>query len=186
MRLAILLLLAACATSKTQEAHSTFQNSEQALLSEGKQVEQHTEAGPETITTTVEEFSLPQKEVVPSDPEIKETSEHPAQRGVSVAQGASSDARRGPLLVKRTVTVDRRGPVVQDTSLQAQGSLRTHAEAKADAEAHSQATMKPSGLLGGLMALWPEALFALLACTAFAVWRLKPSWLTAILKVFTQ
>lgn len=134
-------------TEVKTEAHEELQQVTQQR--ESQVVTQTVQTGPETITTTTEEY-----EAVPvvAQDEVPGT---PKPRPPSV-----------PVLVKRIVTVDQRGPVLAETHSVAKEAAQTVTSKKADAKTDTTRTTRygpPWWLLavGGVV----------LAAAGYAVWR---------------
>jgi hypothetical protein len=152
MRVAILLLLVGCKTSHSldvqQEAHST----------EGLAVEQTVQTGPETITTTVEEF---------------ETGGLPAGDGAAPKSAKPLTQQpptlpHAPVLVKRTVTVDQRAPAVAETHIEANGSL----EEKSGLKKEDKAAPAAGCMLG--LGFWGAIAIAAVLGVAVLYLKLRP------------
>lgn len=157
----LLLTWCGCATSKTSEQHLDAVTAvDSAALAQATET-RTVQTGPETITTTVEEF----------------VQEAPPRAGpVSAPTAARAPASGPPAIIRRTVTVDQRGPSLQQTTLNAQASTETHATAALASEAHS--SKKTSW--------WPPwwlwlGAAAAIAGAAYAVWRIRPPWIKWLL-----
>ncbi len=158
-------LLMAC--SHSSKSIVSVQQSEKKNTAATQHVEVVTRqvTGPETITTTVREFALPAaapREVMPSEPERQpERLRRPVadQHGLSVAQGVAGEPAHGPL-IRETVTVDQRGPTSTSTSLNAQASTETHAEAAVKAEGQTTDKSRPSAGCAFGLGVWGLASLA--------------------------
>lgn len=118
--------------------------------------EREEKRGPETVTTTVEEFAIPTAAAQADDRTGACCMSHIASNGGAVheamtlgpAGSADSRVAAQPLLIKRTVTVKTTGPVDVDTSTRAERATEAKAETKIDAATHTHGStiydIKPS------------------------------------------
>lgn len=176
-KIAIALLLAACKTSSASSSTSAVAVTRDGKDTETATVTQRVETGPETITTTVEEWVPGPSSPDGSDPRAGAQSTNSA---VSIGGRVPAAPPRGygsnptlpahPVLVKRTTIVDQRGPASTDTHVEAAGASETHAEVKGEAKSESKHTFAPAGLFALLGALWPWLLLAG-AVAALGYWR---------------
>lgn len=118
-----LLTIGLCGCTRTSEVKTSEKTAFQQEL-KGRERDRSTEVvqtGPQTVTTTVEEFAVatPEEAREVALAGSADTSSgaapaiRPAHAGVGIQGAAPASPHQGfPLLVKRTVTVDQRGPVV--------------------------------------------------------------------------
>lgn len=128
-------------------------------------VTQTVQTGPETITTTTEEYVFLEKETAPAGAvSTSANGEHIAL----VTAPHTAEVRtlpQTPILVKRTVVVDQRGPVIDTTVAAATTAVA--------AVAHSDATKASSvGLSWKFYAAGALAIL-LLAGAAYVLWHAK-------------
>ena len=156
MRCAALLLLVACSTTRSAETHAQ----------ESATVEEEVRAGPETITTTVEEYGAPQEAQAEAPaggvPDVQAAQGREAQARVGGEHRAETAI--GRVLIKRTVVVDQRAPAV----------VETHTQTTEAVEAKTASATKPSvGCMLGL-GFYAACGLGLLALAAYLYMRLKP------------
>lgn len=139
--------------------------------------------GPETITTTVEEFG-------PSSP----SGSDPRAEAQSTNSAGSQDSLRGRVtavpppglssapilpfrrvLVKRTITIDQRSPSLTESKLEGSAASETRKESKVDLSGELDKSLKPAGILGSLLGLWPFLLIGALALAGVIGWRILKS-----------
>lgn len=164
--------LCACTFTRDKKAdeHLALQEHQehQAAVHETETVQ----TGSETITTTIEEYEAEEPPQVPAGPQAaaaQEGSQHPDGRPAPVR----------PLLVKRTVTVDQRSPVI---ATKAREVLETGAEdVGLDMTRHTEDDAKTSPALAGY--LWMVLAAAVVAGAAWAAWKFSlPGKILAWLK----
>lgn len=160
-----MLALAGCTRTVETRAESALREDVAVRAEARERVTEVTKSGPETITTTVEEWEVGSVASVQA-PSLDPVANQRREQGASLPQRAA--------LVKRTVTVDQRGPVV-DTRHEAASSTAT-ATASIVASSKSSTESKtsywpPAGLLvflgiavaGGGYVVWRFSLFGRLA-----------------------
>lgn len=141
----LLVALTGCKTSHTLDVTSSLKAEvkKDQLLKEGEV--RRTEIGPETITTTVEEFGCPLEQgwrvvdgacvLPPSGPDLSHSfgpTFRPHRVAVDHPDGAPEPANMASLpqtgvLLKRTVTVDHRGPSLSESAFERNTATETHA-----------------------------------------------------------
>lgn len=156
----LMLALAGCTRTVETRAESALREDVAVRAEARERVTEVTKSGPETITTTVEEWEVGSVASVQA-PSLDPVANQRREQGASLPQRAA--------LVKRTVTVDQRGPVV-DTRHEAASSTAT-ATASIVASSKSSTESKTS--------YWPPWwLFAggagLLVLSGWAAWKFTP------------
>ena len=152
-RAALLLLLVGCKTTSSAESHASVDATTDRDTTAAKTVTSRVETGPETVTTTVEEFA-PAAEVDAGTPDAGQPPPRPRR-----------------ILVKRTVIVDTKAPVVADTRTEATRATEQHSEVKGETQAKSAHTMAPVGIFAVLAGLWPWLLVAAFVVAGVVGWR---------------
>jgi hypothetical protein len=128
-------------------------------------VNKTTTAGPEHVVETVEEFA----ELVPDGGLSHDSPVQPIGHNVSTT----------PILIKRTVTVTDRGPIVEHVD----AVVKTETAKQTATEVKKQDESRPFGLFALLAVAWPFLLAALPVVAGFLAWKLKPPWLDWIWKL---
>lgn len=149
-RLVLWLLLGYgfCGCTRTVEtrAESTLQATQAVQEKASETTTETVQTGPETITTTVEEWAAAPAAQVSSRNQA--AADHPRP-------GAES-AAAPPILVKRTVTVDRRGPILDVKASVETSSLKSQQSIQATTKTATKATTSywpPAWLLATLAGL---------------------------------
>lgn len=171
-RLALWLLLgyALCGCTRTvevkAETHAELQ--QETRQRETQAVSSTVQTGPETITTTVEEFEMPQGSPLAGDTA--------PNRVLTISELADArptmfpaDAQKMPpaaVMVKRTVIVDQRGPVVATTRAVDKEIANTTLAAKVD----EKKDLKRTTRYGPAWWVWVSAAVAL-GLAVWLVWR---------------
>lgn len=177
MRWLALALLCACTFSKEKKEDEHLTVQEHATEQRDRQATEVKQIGPETITTTTEEYEDADEpgDVRSGDPD----------GGLPVGpvrqSGHQVDAPRpiGRVLIKRTVVVDRRGPVVDTKTTQAE---ETGCEdVGLDLTRHVETTSKTSPALAGY--LWMALAAAAVVGAGWLAWKFSlPGKLLALLR----
>jgi cobalamin biosynthesis Mg chelatase CobN len=154
--LCLALGLAACAHRSEVRTEASVHETTQETV----------QTGPETITTTVEEF------VVAPEPSMSADQANHAGRSPIASKepqppGTTQvEAIRSTHLVKRTVTVDERGPVTATSTDTKQAATKTEAS-------NSSTPQLPAVKCGFGGSVWGLVVLLVLLGAAFALWRLK-------------
>lgn len=166
--LAFALLLCGCAHKHAEEHSASAEIHETARIEQETHSITTVQRGPETITTTVEEFA-PLPSVEASDIPRADTARGATPMGLQPPPTARVDMLpRAPILVKRTIIVDQRGPASTTIAAEAKGA--STAAIAAEAEAHDK--LRTSTSVGPSPLAW--ALIALaLAGAGLAAWKLR-------------
>lgn len=153
-RLALIALLGCTRSSEVKTEAKTDLRAEE-------NVTQTVQTGPETITTTTEEYAIPNLAAT-------EVSRDGDSQILTRRRSAPRDggAKTVPtLLVKRTVVVDQRGPVIDTTVAAATTTVAT--------DSHSDATKASSVGLSWKFYAAGVLVVLLLAGAAYVLWRAK-------------
>lgn len=165
MKWLAVVLICGCTFSKEKKEDEHLAVQEHATQKLDEQSTETKQSGPETITTTTEEYEDADE---PGDVRGGDL-----DGGLPVGPvhqpGHQVDAPRpiGRVLVKRTVTVDQRGPVVDTKTVQAQ---ETGCEdVGLDLTRHTETKTKDAPALAGY--LWMALAAAVVAGGAWAAWK---------------
>lgn len=136
---AICLVPLLCCCTRTKEVHEQEHAAAQATVQTAseKQFDETLQRGPETITTTVEEYE--DAAVLAGSPDGG-TADHPV---IPAAAGHVGGVVQ-PVLIKRTVVVDQRGAVTDTKTAEAKGAS-TAAFAATDDKKIDEKTVTKSG-----------------------------------------
>lgn len=183
-RLAVwaLLTIGLCACTftrdkKDDEHLAVHEHQEQKLDRQSNEVKQ---SGPETITTTVEEYEVESAGIEPALPaNVAPEMDQPGIGPSASTKPPRNQATAAHVLVKRTVTVDQRGPVVDTKTVQAQ---ETGCEDLGlDMTRHTETTSKTSPALAGY--LWMALAAAAVAGAGWLAWKFSlPGKLLALIR----
>lgn len=176
-RLALLLVLCACSFSKEKQDDEHLAVQEHAAQKLDEHETSTMQAGPETITTTTEEYEDVDESVLVRSGD--------AGGGLPVGPvhqfGHQVDAPRpiGRVLIKRTVVVDQRGPVVETKTREAE---ETGAEdVGLDMTRHTEMASKTSPALAGW--LWMALAAAAVVGAGWLAWKFSlPGKLLALIR----
>jgi len=159
----------ACKTASSASSHATAQVEQQTDASGKVTTTETVTSGPETVTTTTEEYGL--EDASPrADAPVGPRPAPATGPGFESGEALATVRRRGPL-VKRTVVVDQRSPAVAVTRAEGTTATETRTEVKTDTQAQTAHSNAPSGLFGSLLGLWPLLLLAILALAGWIGWR---------------
>lgn len=160
--LAIFTSCCACTFTrdKKDDEHLAVQEHAEQQLAEHEQETKQT--GPETITTTIEEYD--------DDDPGSDSGTDGGVAGGGEPRGAPDVARRAtvaPHLIKRTVVVDQRGPVVDTKTREAQEAGSE--DVGLDMTRHIEVKTKDAPALAGW--LWIALAVAAVAGVGWAAWK---------------
>lgn len=162
-----LLTIGLCGCTRTKdvraEEHATLQETRSATMQ--RDIVKTVQTGPETITTTTEEF-----EVGAGSNAQATQADAPANVGQREHRVGNPEdagvAPRAPFLVKRTVTVDQKGPTVTAIAAEAKGASSAALAATDDKKLEEKTTTRwgPPWWVWALLA-------AVVAGAAWAAWK---------------
>lgn len=178
VRIALLLLIVGCSTSKTAEHDLHVVQQQDLVGTEQMHVDTTTQQGPETITTTVEEFAYADMGVAGADGGVIRDGD---ERRISTDGEARQETRaavdRGlhaERVIRRTVTVDQRGPITETTHVDLDAGVTVQTSATLEGHDKSDKEMKPAaGCMLGLGFWGAIAIAAALAVAALYL-KLRP------------
>lgn len=146
------------------ETHETASLVEKQLSKE--KVVETVQVGPETITTTVEEFEIAPPLLLSSGQHLPSFDGPEQSAGPVSARGAAPIMPPAPILVKRTITVDQRGPSIDTKASEATASSSATQAIKLDSKTETTTKTRYGP------PLWLLALLAAaLALVVWLVWR---------------
>lgn len=178
------LWLIACTHSRVERHEASAELHETVQATTDQRVDETVQRGPETITTTVEEFAYAPQDglaaahesgLAPDEPAGPPGAAHPqpVPRGArEIAGGSGGGPLAGEILVKRTVTVDQRGTVTETIAAEAKGASTAALAVKVK----DKGSVADSTRWGPPW--WVYALVGVaLAGAGYVAWKLKPPWL---------
>jgi hypothetical protein len=125
-RLLLCLAALACTKSVQVKTDEHVQEQDHKQTSADTQTTETVQSGPETITTTVEEFEAPEQQTPSVAPPTAPSVSGAGAATVARFRGSDSGAINMPpvpILVKRTITVDQRGTLIATTATNAKEAV---------------------------------------------------------------